>query len=161
MTPARLLTLAIDPALSLLPAEMQTPEARALLLAIALQESRISKRRQLGGGPARSYFQFEQTGIADLLTHHRSAPHLLALCAALDLPTSARALLRAIEWSDVLAVLCARLLLWTDPAILPNATDARRGWAIYTATWRPGRPRPETWHAYFDIGWTTVTGASR
>ena len=43
--------LAIEPALRLLPAALDTPEARVMLIAIGLQESRLVHRRQLVGNP--------------------------------------------------------------------------------------------------------------
>ena len=56
---------AIAPALRLLPARMNSPEAEVMLLAIGLQESRFEHRRQLVGspprptGPAKSFWQAE------------------------------------------------------------------------------------------------------
>lgn len=48
-------TQAIEPALSLLPARMDSSRARAMLLAIGLQESRFEYRRQMNNGPARGF----------------------------------------------------------------------------------------------------------
>ncbi len=42
---------------SLLPPEYDTPAARRLMIAIGLQESRFKARRQMGQGPARSFWQ--------------------------------------------------------------------------------------------------------
>ncbi len=53
MTPAEALASAVVPALSLLPGKMDTPEARVMLLAIGLQESHLTFRRQRPTGPAR------------------------------------------------------------------------------------------------------------
>nr|WP_316904517.1 hypothetical protein [Ralstonia mannitolilytica] len=50
---------AIEPALAILPSAMDTREARVMLLAIGLQESRFMLRRQVGG-PARGFWQFEE-----------------------------------------------------------------------------------------------------
>ncbi|OMG90710.1 hypothetical protein [Achromobacter xylosoxidans] len=52
MTLDTIVTDAINPTLALLPAAMDTPAARVMLLAIGLQESRFVRRRQIGG-PAR------------------------------------------------------------------------------------------------------------
>ena len=52
----------IDPALLLLPAKMESPQAVVMLLAIGLQESRFEYRRQMGNGPAKSFWQAEQGG---------------------------------------------------------------------------------------------------
>lgn len=43
----------IDEAFSLLPSKMNSKEARLMLLAIGLQESRFQYRRQLVGSPPR------------------------------------------------------------------------------------------------------------
>lgn len=40
---------AIAPALALLPARMSSPSAEVMLLAIGLQESNLTHRRQIGG----------------------------------------------------------------------------------------------------------------
>ena len=61
MTPAQFLRFAIDPALSLLPPVMDTRAARAMIISICLQESRLQHRRQIGG-PARGFAQFERGG---------------------------------------------------------------------------------------------------
>ena len=49
------------PGMALLPDRMDTPEARVMMLAIGLQESRFVHRRQIKG-PARGFWQFEQGG---------------------------------------------------------------------------------------------------
>ena len=55
-------------AYSLLPAEMESAEATALLLSIGLQESQFTHRRQVGG-PARGFYQFELSGVQGVLRH--------------------------------------------------------------------------------------------
>ena len=59
MTLEQVMRDAVRPALALLPAAMNTPQARCMLLAIGLQESRFVHRRQIGG-PARGFWQFER-----------------------------------------------------------------------------------------------------
>ena len=51
----------IIPGLKLLPPKFDTPEARVMMLAIGMQESRFLHRKQIGG-PARGFFQFEEGG---------------------------------------------------------------------------------------------------
>lgn len=51
----------VVPGLELLPAKMDTPKARVMMLAIGMQESRFEHRKQIGG-PARGFFQFEEAG---------------------------------------------------------------------------------------------------
>lgn len=58
----------IPAALSLLPSKMDTPEARAILIAIALQESNLKHRRQVGG-PALGLLQWELPQVGLVLRH--------------------------------------------------------------------------------------------
>lgn len=143
MTPAFVLAHTIPAALSLLPAKMDTPAARAMLLAIGLQESKFQHRTQVQG-PARGYWQFEeQGGVMGVLTHRQSAALSVTVCDALGYVPTPNGAFPAIADNDVLACAFARLLLWTLPDALP--TTAVEGWAQYLAAWRPGRPHPETW----------------
>lgn len=137
---------AIDPALALLPAKMDTPAARVQLLAIGLQESRFLYRRQLGNGPARGLWQFERTGgVRGVLTHPASREHAYRICAGRGVAPVAAAVHPALETDDVLAAAFARLLMWTDGWRLPAVGDAQGGWEMYIRTWRPGKPHPQTW----------------
>lgn len=52
----------VEPTLLLLPAKMESPQAVVMLLTIGLQESLFEHRRQLGNGPARSFWQMERGG---------------------------------------------------------------------------------------------------
>ncbi|MGE4339417.1 MAG: hypothetical protein AB7E55_26120 [Pigmentiphaga sp.] len=145
---------AITPALALLPARMDTAEARVMLLAIALQESRFVHRRQIGG-PARGFWQFEKGsrasrgGVWGVFLHAASRDHLPALCKARSLACDPDAIYAALEYDDVLAAGVARLLLWTDPKALPQIGEADSAWALYQRTWRPGKPHPQTWPALY------------
>ena len=145
-------------ALSLLPPEMDSPNARALLLAIGLQESRFQHRRQIGG-PARGAWQFEYGGgILGVRTHPATDGHLSAalnkLCYAPD--ASQEALYKAIEHNDVLAAVMARLLLWTLPDALPGPQDAGKGYSQYLQAWRPGKPHSFTWPDNYRQAWDLV-----
>lgn len=147
---ARYVIEAVYPAAALLlPPAMNTPAAWRMLTAIGLQESRFRHRAQVGG-PARGFWQFEQGGgVAGVLRHEASrdaARDVLArLCYTDPTPQKIHA---AIEHNDVLAACFARLLLWTDARALP--TTATDGWTQYLATWRPGRPHPQTWGMFFE-----------
>ena len=79
------------------------------------------------------------------MTHSASKPHLVKMCDALDIPFDEAVLYEAIAWSDTLAVAMARLLLWTDPAKLPEIGEPDAAWRMYMANWRPGKPHPATW----------------
>lgn len=141
---------AVAPALALLPSKMDTPEARVMLLTIGLQESRFQYRRQVGG-PARSFWQFEEGtqksrgGVWGVYLHSASSALLMKLCNERGVAFTPDAIYQAIENDDVLAAGLARLMLYTDPKALPAASDTANGWATYLRIWRPGKPHPETW----------------
>lgn len=156
MTPDLFLRTSIEPALSLLPPLMETDEARAMLIAIALQESKLAHRQQVGG-PARGYLQFELAGLEGVLTHEKTWAQARAVALALDVTPTAPGVYLAIEYHDVLACVFGRLLLWTLPRPLPARTDEVEGWQQYLALWRPGKPRRETWASNYLDAWQTVT----
>ena len=136
---------AIAPALALLPANRDTREARVMLLASGLQESRFLHRRQIGG-PARGFWQFEQGGgVRGVLMHPFSRDLAYSVCDEREVAATARDVYNTLEHDDVLAAAFARLLLWTDFQRLPSLGDAEGAWALYLRTWRPGKPHPETW----------------
>lgn len=132
----------IEPALLLLPAKMESPQAVVMLLAIGLQESRFEYRRQMGNGPAKSFWQAEQSGgmVTGLLRYRVEDIRDLAtgLCAVRGVAPAAPDVWNAIERDDILAAGLARLLLYTDPARLPALGDEVGAWELYLRTWRPG-----------------------
>ncbi len=146
MTLDQIIKSGISPALALLPAGMDTPAARVMLLAIGLQESRFEHRRQLVGrpprpeGPAKSFWQGEQGGgmVHGVRLHVATRAHAVALYRARSVAATDRAIWDAIEYDDVLAAGLARLLLWSDPFRLPDVGDEAGAWALYLRTWRPG-----------------------
>lgn len=132
------------PLFRLLPAHMDSPQARALMLAIGLQESGFTTRRQVNG-PARGYWQFELGGVRAVWAHHLSMEPLRLLCRALDVNFDPNSIYPALETNDVLAAGVARLLLFTDAAPLPELSDEQGAWNYYQRNWRPGKPRPQDW----------------
>ncbi len=145
-------------AFALLPGTMGTREAKALLIAIGLQESGFAHRRQVGG-PARGFWQFEQGGgVAGVLRHPVAGPMIKQVCRLLQYEQEPVACYVAIEHNDVLAVCFARLLMWVDRRALPSPMEAQKGWDIYVDNWRPGKPHRHTWDDYFDEGWRVVQG---
>lgn len=142
---------AIAPALALLPHQMDTPGARVMLLSIGLQESRFMWRAQMGGGPARGFWQCEQGtqksrgGIWGFYLHPASRYWMSVLCKARGVSFDAMSIYNAIAQDDVLAAGVARLALFTDPKSLPPTHDIVGSWNLYQRVWRPGRPRPDTW----------------
>lgn len=156
MTPANCNAQILTPALALLPVAMDSPDARRMLLAIGLQESRLQYRAQIGG-PAKGYWQFEQGGgVAGVLRHPASSLLAVRCCQKRNVTPAPRNAYLALETDDVLAACFARLLLWTDPHPLPKSSAD--GWAYYLRNWRPGKPHEHTWAAFWDEA-TKVTHA--
>lgn len=155
----------IPSALALLPGQMTSPEARAMLLSIGLQESGFNARRQggrgtvAGQGPARGFWQFERMGgVAEILKHDTTGPIIKPIARMLLYEPTPAVCHAAIEHCDVLAACFARLLLWVDPRPLPRRTEADKGWAMYLSNWRPGSPHPAFWIGHFKQAWDIVKG---
>ena len=122
-----------------------------MLWAIGRQESRFLHRRQIGG-PARGFWQFEKGGgVKGVLTHKASKKAAAELCEARGVAATTAAVYPALETDDILACGFARLLLFTDPRPLPPAiaASADDAWVYYKANWRPGKPHPQTWKAFW------------
>jgi hypothetical protein len=153
---------AIEPALAILPSAMDTREARVMLLAIGLQESRFMLRRQVGG-PARGFWQFEEGtkmsrgGVWGVYLHDSSRYWLDRLCASRGVLFQPDVIYRMLDTDDVLAAGVARLMLFTDPKRLPSVTDTDGAWALYLRTWRPGKPRRDSWNALHEQARIEVT----
>ena len=129
-------------ALRLLPDRMTSDEARVMLLAIALQESDLAYREQIGG-PARGLWMFERGGgVKGVLKHHATRDLARYVCRQRGVNPNRWAVYKALPHDDVLAAGFARLLLWTDPHALPAMGDESGAWDLYLRTWRPGKPRP-------------------
>lgn len=167
ITPRDFNRVAVLEGLSLLPRHCDSPAARAMLIAIALQESRLAVRWQVlqggGKGPARGLLQFEQGtrasrgGVWGVYLHKTSASLLAPVCHARGVALEPGAIWRALETDDVLAVAVARLLLLTDPYPLPQRGEYDAAWRLYAdRTWQPGRPHRQTWDAYYDRAWSEV-----
>lgn len=138
-----------------LPSKMNSTEACALLVAIALQESGLVFRRQIGG-PARGFWQFEMGGLKGVMTHLATRPIIEELLRNMQYGLSTQISYDAIEDNDVLACAFARLLLWTNSKPLPKANDAEGAWQYYLFCWRPGAPRRADWTENFSSGWAAV-----
>jgi hypothetical protein len=155
---------AVEPALRLLPAAMDTPEARVMLIAIGLQESRLVHRRQLVGtpprpiGPAKGLWQFERGGGCKGVVSHPASRYWMAqVCKARGVEFNATAVWNALETDDVLAAAAARLLVFTDPRRLPALGDEREAWRLYMRVWRPGKPHRATWPGLYAQALAAVT----
>jgi hypothetical protein len=149
-----LLRFILPAAYELLPPAMESQAATAMLVAIALQESRIEYRAQIGG-PARGLWQFEVAGVRGVLDHPASAGPIASVLRGLryDAVIPAKQIHPALEHNDILAACFARCLLATDRRPLPFLSEVPLAWAIYNETWRPGKPRPETWNANYAAAW--------
>lgn len=145
-------------AFALLPGRMETPEAKAMLLAIGLQESRFKYRVQLPNGPAHGFWQFEKAGgVRAVLTNAVTAPLIVPVLQTLQYRANEAECYAAIVHNDVLATCFARLLLWSVPGRLAGPTESQRGWENYLNGWRPGKPHRDTWDGFFAEAWRTVT----
>jgi hypothetical protein len=162
MTPLRLLQSAIEPAAAELAAGgvKDSPAVSVFLLAIALQESGLRHRRQVGSsgaedGPASGYWQFEKGGgCRGVLRHRVTAPHMRRICDAFDIEQTEQVLWEAMRYQDIVAAVAARLLVLSLPDALP--TTAAQGWTQYLEAWRPGKPHPATWAGHWATAEATI-----
>ena len=138
-----------------------TVEARALVLAIGLQESKFRERSQMEGGPARGFWQFERGGgVKGVLMHQATSARAIEALATLryhkpgeQMPDTIQRVHGLLEHNDVLAAVFARLLLWTVPGKLAGRHEPAIGWSQYLSGWNPGKPHHDTWGAYFATAW--------
>lgn len=157
MTLSEVITKILNPGLAMLPINMDSVKARVMLLAIGLQESRFEHRWQVLShpgrkGPARGFWQFEKGGgVKGVMRHEKTTAHAHRACAELNVPWDETAIWLALETNDLLACVFARLLLFSDPRVLPDVDDADGAWELYAQrTWRPGKPHPESWQGFHD-----------
>lgn len=155
--------IVLPEAFKLLPASMDTPRARLMLLAIAGQESGLNARRQHGNGPARGLWQFERGtaasrgGVWGVALHPASSGRLQMVARARGVDSEPTKIWAALEHDDVLAACVARLLLWTDPLPLPALDDVDGAWTLYAKrTWRPGKPHPTKWPRWHALARETL-----
>lgn len=144
-------------AYSVLPAEMRSAQASAMLLTIGLQESKFEARYQAKGGPARSFWQFERQTVRAVLQHDETRDAMARVLQALRYERDSPVLVHeTMAHNDILAACVARCLLWTDPRPLPLMTEPALGWRIYEGVWRPGKPHPELWRDHFAVAWNQL-----
>ena len=143
----------IDAGLALLPSSLSSPQARVMMYAIGLQESRMTYRRQIVNGkpigPAKGLWQFERGGGCKGVVEHPASRYWMArVCTRQGVPFNATEVWNQLERDDAFAAVAARLLLFTDPKKLPEIDDAGGAWNLYVRTWRPGKPHRQTWDAF-------------
>lgn len=160
----QVLRYVIPQALSLLPPAMDSPAARAMLLAIGLQESEFLYRFQgaqtssrKDDGPAGGFWMFEPAGVRACLHHRHVQGPIIEAAAALRYPNLRDAdpefIVAVLDDNDVLACVFARCLLWTHAHDLPANGEQDEGWRQYVELWRPGRPRRAVWPGNFAEAW--------
>lgn len=146
----------IPAAFKMLPSAMDSLPARAMMLAVCLQESGFTTRVQVGG-PAHGYGQFEQGGgVVGVMAHPAVKVYTRRVCEFSGIAFSAPQIYLALLKDDVLALALVRLLLYTLPDPLPHQDESDKGWVQYVSAWRPGMPRPHDWPANFALAWRTV-----
>lgn len=151
-----ILTAVVNPGLALLPKEMTSLQAKAMLLAIGLQESRFIYRKQING-PARGFYQFEKDGgIKGVLQHASTKPFIKPILKQLGYAYSVELCYNAVNFDDPLATVFARLLLWTLPDALPEKQEHELAWQQYIEAWRPGKPHRHTWNDFYNQAWEVV-----
>lgn len=154
-------------AYGLLPQSMGSVESKAMLVAIALQESRFEHRFQVINapgvkGPARGFWQFEKGGGVRgvrgwIFKNPQSKAYAEDALAKLGYKSASEdERYTAIEHNDVLACLFARCLLWTLPQALPQEGEREKAWEQYIDGWRPGKPHRATWDDCYDLAWEVV-----
>lgn len=132
-----------------------SPQARRLSVAIALQESQLRHRRQVTSegaenGPASSFWQFEKNGACKgVLLHHATEAFMNRVCSDFNVDPTPSGLWEAMRYNDIVAAAAARLLIYTLPNKLPETP--LDGWKQYINAWRPGKPRPDSWNSNWEM----------
>lgn len=167
MTPSDFLQSIINPALVVLGPKLASDEARVMMLAIALQETRLRDRRQVAddgrylGQYGRGWWQFERKGgVAAVMESPATSAAMRGVCELLTVPFDDASVHEAIAWNDRLAAIAARLFLYQDPSPLPALGDQQAAWASYLRIWAPGKPRPDDWPANYKLALAAVSGAA-
>lgn len=163
MTPKGLLTQIIEPSLGVLSVfvdkkvDIASIEAKLLLIAIGIQESGLTARRQFGHGPARSWWQIEELTALDTIQRWRP---LKAYLTYLEIPIpihTATLFGYVLQYSEYAACGIARGILALDPSPLPTVGDLSGAWETYRRCWRPGKPRLEKWDSSYQLALEAVS----
>ncbi len=113
----------IRPALKLV--GLFSESAENLLLGTALAESGLNVVKQIGGGPALSFFQLEDETITDCIRYlnrqdkRRLKARILSACYLEIFPQN-----ESVTWNLRYATLLARVKYWMQPSPLPSPNDA-------------------------------------
>ena len=154
-TPQQFLSQFILPALDHLFAAQSSPAAAQLLLATALHESGgLHYRRQVGGGPARSYYQIELATHDDIWQNYLRYRPSLAKSVRSLLSGSNADLAHELEFNDKYSTAIARLKYQRVPEPLPSFGDlsamASYWKRYYNSIYGKGTPGKflDDWHHY-------------
>lgn len=134
----------IVPAFEHLPSEMDSPEARLIVLATGVQETQYQTRQQVDG-PARGLFQAQYNFILDLMHNPASGNHVWNLCGVMGITYGSHAMFDALLRDDPFAACMCRLGFWCDPRPLPDVGDVLGAWGAYERVQRPGKPSYTRW----------------
>lgn len=149
MMPAIVFHTIMRPCLQLVPMDWR---AMWLLAAVGWQESGFRDRVQIGGGPARGFWQFERVAVEDVcVRHNKDVERVMRMLEFRAGDDVVGRLYEVIGWHDVMACCLARLFLLGDPFGLPRVGNREVGWETYVRVWKPGKPRKETWGGACDF----------
>ncbi|MDR3012719.1 MAG: M15 family metallopeptidase [Chitinispirillales bacterium] len=159
----------IDPALAEL-AEggvRVTDAARGMLYAAGLQESNLTARFQampassaVRKGEGRGLWQMRVDDVNRVLVGGSTRARAETAANGYAGSVNPHAVWATLEYDDILAAIFARLMLWPDPAALPEPTGAneRGAWDYYVRCWRPAPPRQQDWTANWRAAVEAVGG---
>ena len=133
----------IESTCSILGDKYSNPEAVELVLATGIVESRYEYIRQMGDGPARSFWQVEPTTAVDTLAHylvHR--PSLMQKCAEASLVDLKHwQNYDELVWANILekniasGIIHCRLKYWRVPKKMPSSLEGQADyWKKYYNT---------------------------
>ncbi len=156
MNPNVFSTTVIAPALQRI--DLFSAAAQQLLLGTAIQESGLSARIQLGGGPALGLFQMEPNTANDIWTNFLSYRPGLAgrMTALLSAPGANK--VAELQNNDMYAAAMARVCYYRAPAPLPALNDIQgmaRYWKQYYNT-----PLGAGSPSQFVANWNRVMGST-
>jgi len=150
-----------------------SPEARVMLIVIALHESggykllqEVGRNRTPTVEYAHGLWQFERAGVRALSEHEAALRclHELDRKAWAAVQQDPEETWNSIVFDSRTACSLARALLWTVPKPLPALSDGDEAWEQYVWAWRPGaaeEPRYVRYHearARFGRIWKELVG---
>lgn len=155
MTPRQFHDLCVIPGLSLLPPFMTSPEARVLLVAIAMQETGLMTRSEVGG-TAFGFYQFMVIGVDGVFANGETGHLAVDVAKSLQIPVDEN-FYEAVRWNDHMGTVLARLNLWPDPAPLPAIGAEAEARNYYARIWRPKIVAVQRWPAAYNAAISCVT----